>query len=82
MNVRSRFAAIALAAASLGLTACSSFYLVKDPESGHEYYTTKLDRSDSGITFKDGKSRSTITLQNAEVTEITKNQYAANTGRP
>ena len=82
MNVRSRFAAIALAVASLGLTACTTFYLVKDPETGHEYYTTKVDHSNRGITFEDGKSRAEVTLQNSEITEITKTQYEANAGKP
>lgn len=81
MNVRFRFAAIVLAATSLGLAACgSSYYIVKDAESGHEYYTTNLKHSGDAITFKDGKTRSTVTLQNSEVTEITKDQYGASTG--
>jgi hypothetical protein len=83
MNVRFRFAAIVLAAAPLGLVACSStYYLVKDVESGREYYTTKLDRSNHAITFKDGKTHSTVTLQNSEVIEITRDQYGADTGTP
>jgi hypothetical protein len=81
MNVRFRVAAIALAAVSVGLAACgSTYYLVKDPESGREYYTTKVERSSHGTTFKDGKSLSTVTLQNSEIIEITKDQYRANTG--
>jgi hypothetical protein len=82
MNVRSRFTAIVLAAASFGLTACTTFYLVKDPETGHEYYTTNVDHTSHGITFEDGKSRSMVTLQNSEIIEITKVQYEANAGKP
>ena len=81
MNVRFRVAVIALAALSFGLAACgSTYYLVKDPESGREYYTTKVDRSSHGMTFKDGKTLSTVTLENSEVIEITRDQYRANTG--
>ena len=81
MNVRFRFAAIVLAAIPLGLVACgSTYYIVKDAESGREYYTTNLKHSGDAITFKDGKTRSTVTLQNSEVTEITKDQYGASTG--
>ena len=81
MNVRFRFAAIVLAAMTLGLAACSStYYHVKDAESGREYYTTKLEHSGDAITFKDGKTRSKVTLQNSEVTEITKDEYGASTG--
>jgi hypothetical protein len=81
MNVRLPLAAIVLAAVPLGLAACSgTYYMVKDAESGSEYYTTKLKHSGDAITFKDGKTRSTVTLQNSEVTEITKDQYGASTG--
>jgi hypothetical protein len=81
MNVRCRVAAIALVALSLGMAACGgTYYLVKDLESGQEYYTTKVDRSSHGMTFKDGKRLSTVTLQNSEVIEITRDQYRANTG--
>jgi len=86
MAVRSRLwttIVVMLLAASLGLTACAStFYLVKDPESGREYYTTGLKRSESGISFIDGKTLATVTLQNSEIIEITKNQYVANTHKP
>jgi hypothetical protein len=38
MSVRFRFAAIVFAAMQLGLAACgSTYYLVKDAESGREY---------------------------------------------
>jgi hypothetical protein len=81
MSVRFRFAPIVLAAIPLGLAACgSTYYLVKDAESGREYYTTRLKHSGDAITFKDGKTRSTVTLQNSEVTEITRDQYGASTG--
>jgi len=81
MNLRTRFSAIVLAATPLGLGACgSTYYIVKDAESGNEYYTTKLMHAGDAITFKDGKTRSTVTLQNSEVTEITKDQYGASTG--
>ena len=83
MNVRFRVAGIVLAALSLGLAACgSTYYLVKDPESGHEYYTTKVDRSSRGMIFKDGKTHSTVTLQSSEIIEISEDQYRANTGAP
>jgi len=81
MSVRFRFAAIVFTVMQLGLAGCSStYYLVKDAESGREYYTTRLQHSGDAITFKDGKTRSTVTLQNSEVTEITRDQYGASTG--
>ena len=83
MNVRFRCTAMVLVVTALGVVACSStYYLVKDVDSGHEYYTTKVDRSRPGVTFKDGKGHSLVTLQNSEVIEITKDQYGARTGIP
>lgn len=83
MNARFGFPTIVLAAVPLVLAACSStYYLVKDAESGHEYYTTKLDHSGDAVTFKDGRTRSKVTLQNSEVIEISKDQYGAATGAP
>ena len=83
MNIRFRFTPIVFALTTLGLTACgSTYYLVRDVDSGREYYTTKVDRSSPGITFKDGKGHSMVTLQNSEVIEITKDQYGARTGIP
>jgi hypothetical protein len=47
----------------LGLGACgSSYYLVKDPHTGHEYYTTAVARSSGGIRFRDGKTQSSVML--------------------
>jgi len=81
MNVRIRFAAIVLAAMPLGLGACSSaYYVVKDAESGREYYTTNVKHSGEANTFKDPKTRSTVTLKNSELTEISKDEYGASTG--
>ena len=83
MSVRCQFTALALALMVLGLAGCSStYYRVKDVDSGREYYTTKVNRSSPGITFKDGKSHSMVTLQNSEVLEITRDQYGASTGTP
>ncbi len=65
----------------LGLSACSStYYLIKDPQSGREYYTSELHRSGNNVSFQDAKTLSKVTLQNSEITEITHDQYRANTG--
>ncbi len=66
-----------------GAAGCSStYYLVKDPQSGREYYTTGLKRSGDKVTFKDAKSLSTVSLSNSEVMEITADQFRASTGAP
>ena len=61
--------------------ACSStYYLVKDPHTGREYYTTAVERPNGGIRFRDGKTQSTVMLQNSEIIEISKDQYRASAG--
>lgn len=58
----------------------STYYMVKDPQSGREYYTTELKRSGDKVTFKDARSRSTVSLSNSEVMQITADQFKANAG--
>lgn len=82
MNIRSRFGVPVAVALSLGLTGCgSTYYLVKDPGSSAEYYTTDIKKSGSAVEFKDAKTLTTMTLQNSQVSEITKDQYLAATGQ-
>jgi ABC-type enterochelin transport system substrate-binding protein len=65
------------------MTGCSStYYVVKDPQSGNEYYTTDVKRSGDKVTFKDARSRSTVSLSNSEVMQITADQFRAHTGAP
>ena len=82
MNIRSRFGIPVAVVLSLGLTGCgSTYYLVKDPGSGAEYYTTAINKSGSAVEFKDSKTLTNMTLQNSQVSEITKDQYSAATGQ-
>ena len=55
--------------------ACSS-----TSHTGREYYTTAVERSNGGIRFRDGKTQSTVMLQNSEIIEISKDQYRASAG--
>ena len=72
---------LALTALTLGLVGCSStYYLVKDPQSGTEYYTTEVKRSGDKVSFKDARSMSQVSLSNSEVMEITADQFRAKTG--
>ena len=81
MNVRSLIATLAPATVLLGLAACGgNYYLVKDPHTGREYYTTAVERSSGVIRFRDGKTQSTVTLQNSEIIEISRDQYRASAG--
>ena len=82
MNIRSRLGVPVAVVLSLGLTGCgSTYYLVKDPGTGAEYYTTSIKKSGSAVEFKDSKTLTNMTLQNSQVSEITKDQYTAATGQ-
>ena len=53
------------------LSGCTSYYKVKDTQSGSVYYTTEVDRSGSGhVKFKDANTGSEVTLQSSEVLEV------------
>ena len=57
---------------------CSTYYKVTDPTSGREYYTTELQRKNSGAaTLKDARTGNTVNLQNSEIAEISKEQFDA-----
>ena len=63
-----------------GLTACGSYYRVKDPSTQKSYYTNEIDSEKGGaVKFKDANSGSVVTLQNSEVTEIPKEEFKKNT---
>lgn len=63
---------------SIGLlvTACSTYYRVKDPATGDTYYTDKVQRESGGAAmFKDARTNAEVTIQNSEIMEITKDEY-------
>jgi hypothetical protein len=65
---------------SVGLlvTACGTYYKVKDPATGSIYYTEKVKREKGGAAnFKDARSGSEVTIQNSEVKEIGKDEFDA-----
>jgi hypothetical protein len=62
--------------ASALLAGCATYYRVTDPASGRQYYTDNIERGrDGSVIFKDGKTKSDVTLQNSEVSEISKDDY-------
>ena len=63
----------------LTVAGCSSYYKVTDPGSGKIYYTNEIEKDDGAIEFEDANSGSTVTIQNSEVTEISKEEFKANT---
>ena len=74
---RRRSAFVCLSAALL-LSACGSYYMIKDPQSGKEFYTTSISqRKGQAVVFTDAVSGAKVTLQNSKVSEIPKDQYKA-----
>jgi hypothetical protein len=64
------------------VSGCASYYQITDQVSKKVYYTRDYDRRASGaVEFKDEKSRATVTLQSSEITEVSRQQYEAETGR-
>jgi len=61
-----------------------SYYSVRDPASGAQYYTTDVDKTGitGAIKFKDAKSGSQVTLQSSEVKEISKDEYTKGSTAP
>ena len=67
-------AALCLALVCIG--GCTTYYKVTDPTTGKEYYTTELQRQNSGAaTLKDARTGNTVNLQNSEIAKVSKHQY-------
>jgi hypothetical protein len=79
--INKKLAVVIMFAAFL-TSACGSYYKVADPASGNLYYTEKVERNGSAVVFKDGRSGSQVTLQNSEVSEISKDEYKAGLKAP
>jgi hypothetical protein len=55
---------------------CTTYYRVTDQSTRRAYYTTGIDRTDSGgVRFYDEKSRASVTLQSSEIVEISKETF-------
>jgi hypothetical protein len=70
-------AALLICVLSLMVAGCSSYYRVTDPISGKTYYTTDIDGRTGGVKFKDDRTRATVILHSAEVSEISEEEYGA-----
>ena len=69
--------AIALLLCSI-LLGCTTYYKVRDPDSGSVYYTTEIDKQRGGaISLTDDRTNAQVTIQNSEVLEITDDEYDA-----
>ena len=56
---------------------CSEYYRVMDPGSGRVYYTSDIEERIGGVKFKDDRTKSTVILHSAEMSEISEEEYGA-----
>jgi hypothetical protein len=76
---RSAFVAACLAA--FAAAGCSSYYRVTDPATGGTYYTQKVEELRGGaVRFTSAGSGTSVTLQESEVTPISKAEFNEETG--
>jgi hypothetical protein len=62
----------------LSAAGCTTYYRVTDQPSGKVYYTTDIDRVESGaVQFHDVKTGARVTLQSSEIVEISEDTYRA-----
>jgi hypothetical protein len=64
----------------MGTLGCASYYKITDPATGKDYYTQEVEREGGSVLFQDVNTGATVTLPTSEVTEISKDQFQANTG--
>lgn len=64
---------------ALTVAGCGAYYKISDPGTGKTYYSDKINKKNGSIEFKDAHTRSTVTLQNSEIIEVSKEEYKANT---
>jgi hypothetical protein len=61
------------------LAACTTYYEVKDPTTGKAYYTTDIDKGRDGqVNLIDAGSGASVTIQNSEIQEVSKDVFKAN----
>jgi hypothetical protein len=68
----------------LGLVAmamgCTSYYLVTEPKTGRQYYTTEWETGRGGTTrFTDAKTGAIVTIQESEIREVSEKEFQTNT---
>ncbi len=74
---------LALVLAAAGMAAgCSSYYQVRDPQSGNVYYTRAVnERVGGAVSFEDELTGRDVTLQQSEVVKIDRDSYRSRTAR-
>jgi len=75
---------VVILCAGLCVVGCAgNYYMVTDPQSGSVYYTEEIQSLSGGaVKLMDARSKSTVTLQNSQVKEITEKDYKAGLAAP
>ena len=81
MKQPSRMIVLAAALASAAVAGgCASYYMVRDPSSGSNYYTKDVDRMGGAVRFRDERTGSMVTLSQSEVRKINHYEYRSAVG--
>ena len=60
---------------------CTNYYRVSDPSSGKIYYTTEVKDKGTATQLVDAKTGAKVTIQNSEISKITKEEYETGRGQ-
>ncbi len=64
------------------LASCGSYYKITEPTTQKVYYATDIDKVDSGaVSFKDEITQKKVTIQNSEISEISKEEFNLKTAK-
>ena len=78
---RLAFFAGALLAVACGGLRGSHYYVVRDLSGGQVYYTSQLEKLDTGyVKLTDARTHQEVTIPNHTVQEITRDEYNAAVG--
>ena len=73
---------IVLCAVVLLAGGCTTYYKVTDPTTNKTYYTTELKQDHGTATLKDARTGNMVTIQNSEVSQVSKEQFESGKVEP
>jgi len=74
---------VVLVAMVLATAGCTSYYIVKDPSTGKNYYTTDYKEMKGGsVKLKDEKTGAVVTIQNSEIRKVDSGEYKTTMNAP
>jgi hypothetical protein len=55
---------------------CTSYYQIRDPESGHVYYADEMKTLEGGaVRFTDAQTGNEVTIQDSDIQEISEDEF-------